>query len=114
MKMRKTLTNCLLILAIVLAPLQAFSASFASDNADPCTMHQSGQTDLQSDACPDCTDHSCKGGDCAPDHCTSSHSQLSVTSVITALPVGNLEVRPSSFITDIVSRSYPPLLRPPV
>ncbi len=114
MTMRKMLTNWLLILAITLAPLQAFSASFASDNADSCTMHQFGQTDLQSDTCPDSTDHNCDGDDCSPDHCVSTHSQVSVISVNTAFPVGNPDVCDSLFFTDIASRSDPPLLRPPV
>jgi len=102
------------MLMIAFAPLQTFAAPIASAGGEPCAMHQSGKTDLPSSECPDCDGKTCNTGDCAPDHCVSSHSQFSISSAHFVLPVGNPEIRSSIFFADIDSRSDPPLLRPPV
>ncbi len=116
-----------LVLALIVAPLQAAAAPFVKSSKGDCASH-SGQTgatgmhhqlaqDLEgagSPHCPQCGDHGCKDGKCDDAGCCSVHIPLSVAA--TPLTIGIQPVPAVYPEHSEKSKSLPPslLYRPPV
>jgi len=120
----KKLSIAWLVLALIVAPLQAMASPFVSSSKDNCPVH-AGQpgtngvhhqlaADPASPHCPQCADHGCNDGSCDDAGCCSLHIPLSVTG--TALIIGIRSVLAVYPERNEKSDSLPPspLYRPPV
>lgn len=125
----KKLSTAWLILALIVAPLQATAAPVAPESAShPCPMaaasapdthavhsqdiqHHSGHTKAP---CADCQDHACGDGQCDDNSCCVFHLSLSLLSLPTiALPDPAGTPGPDG-TASLVSRPPSPHFRPPV
>gem|GEM_PF-3157229 len=127
----KNLMSLWLAVALIIAPLQAMAAGIAGAGTDaaPCAMNMGAEADSRSGShdshrvgqdsaasqCPSCSDHDCnQGGECSSQGCVSFHVQPAAIAGIRLHHIGNSDPRTILQPTIIVSRSDPPLLRPPV
>jgi hypothetical protein len=127
----KNLMALWLAVALVIVPLQAMTAGIAGAGSDAarCAMNMDGGADSQPGAhdthragqdpaashCPTCSDQGCnQGGECPSQGCVSFHLQPAAITGIRLQHIKNSD--PLIFLqpTSIVSRTDPPLLRPPV
>jgi hypothetical protein len=117
-----------LLLALIVAPLQAMSAPFAAGGHDDCPMMASGQHAAagmphqmdhaggghdQSD-CPRCSDHGCDGGQCKDSGCGTAQLQPSAGPVVLQLERQPLADPVPGYRTHFISLPPSPLYRPPV
>lgn len=127
----KNLMTLWLAVALVLSPLQAMTAGTdgAATDAAPCAMNLAAEADSRSGAhdshrvapdstashCPACSEHTCnQGGECSSQGCFGFHLQPAVITGIRLQHISNSDARAILQPTIIVSRTDPPLLRPPV
>jgi len=120
-----------LAVALVIAPLQGMTAGIAGVGSDaaPCAMNMDAEADSQPGAhdmhrasqdsaathCRTCSDQACKqGGECSGQGCVSFHVQPAAITGIRLQHIRNSDPRIILQPTIIVSRTDPPLLRPPV
>jgi len=130
-KLPKNLMSLWLAVTLVFAPLQAMTAGIAAAGSDaaPCAMDMDAGADSRSGShdshrvghdsaasqCPSCSDHDCnQGGECSSQGCVSVHVQPAAIAEIRLHHIENSDPRSILQPTVIVSRSDPPLLRPPV
>ena len=116
-----------LILALIVAPVQAAAAPFVNSSEGSCpsrdghagttVMHHQLAQDIEEPAsqhCPQCADHGCNDGMCDDASCCASHIPPSVA--VTALTIGIQPVLAVYTEHSETSDSLPPtpLYRPPV
>jgi len=122
------LSTAWLLLALIVAPLQAMAAPFTAGGHDDCPMTQSGQHAAggmhhqmhhvggghgQTD-CPQCSDNGCDGGQCKDSGCCTLYPQPSTGPVVLHIerqPVANPV---HGYRTRFISLPPSPLYRPPV
>jgi hypothetical protein len=122
------LSTAWLVLALIVAPIQATALPVVSLTGNDCPMMQDNQQsvhaahDMSSHAsaddaapqCPDCLDRGCDDGHCAGNSCFSVHMQLSLPVSLLVFSDGpGLDPQPD-YIDRPSSLTPPPLLRPPV
>jgi len=130
-KLTKNLMTLWLAVALVVAPLQAMTAGIGGPGtgAARCAMNMDAQADSQAGAhdmhrasqdsatthCPTCSDHGCNpGGECPGQGCVSFHIQPAAIAGICFHCIRSSDPRITLQPSIIVSRTDPPLLRPPV
>jgi len=126
-KLLKNLCAVWLAMALSLVPLPVFAAQPAAAGGEPCPMHAADNSDAQAfgqhnarqtgDNCPHC--NHCKKGSCSDEGCASGHCATvnlhpGITSDV-GIPVSaSADIGIAVSGRHIVSRSDPPLLRPPL
>jgi hypothetical protein len=126
------LSTAWLLLALIVAPLQAMAAPFAGGGHDDCPMKKSGKHAVagmhhgmhhqMDDAgsghgqgdCPKCSDNGCNGDQCKDSGCGTAQLQPSAGPVVLQLerqPVTDLV---PGYRTHFISLPPSPLYRPPV
>jgi len=127
----KNLMALWVAVALVITPLQAMTAGIAGAGTDaaPCAMNMGAGADSQSGAhdlhrvgqdsaaaqCPSCSDDDCnQGGECSSQGCVSFHVQPAAIAGIHLHHIKNSDPCTILQPAGIVSRTDPPLLRPPV
>ena len=107
-----------LAVTLVIAPLQAVSAGAAVSQLDdlPCAMHLPDEENQNADAshCPACGEHPCHhGGECSDQSCVSWHLEPVAMVIIRLTDMAHSDSHIPLPATIFLSRTDPPLLRPP-
>ncbi|MGI9321776.1 MAG: hypothetical protein ACR2O5_10210, partial [Thiogranum sp.] len=127
----KKLMALWLTVALVIAPLQTVTAGSTGDgnDAEHCAMNTVSEADSRSGAhdmhqdnqdpaashCPACSDQTCnQGGECSSQGCVIVHLQPAAISAMHLQHITNSDRAITLQLTRILSRTDPPLLRPPV
>jgi hypothetical protein len=116
-----------LVLALILAPLQAVAAPLAPVAMTDCPMragqHQSvsshhppahdlDQTGTQHH-CPQCADDSCDDGQCGSHSCCATHTPPGMTGFLMVFHSRSISAFYPDLHEKVDSRPLPPLFRPP-
>ena len=116
-----------LAINLAVAPLQllAEQAIPASDDAAPCMMHSAGGPDTSQsghashhspakDACAHCEQNGCADGGCPANSCPGMHLHPGLVSDKISATVPQRGKAPVDKVTELVTRTSPPLLKPPL
>lgn len=122
------LSTAWLVLALIVAPLQAAASPLAPGDRDDCPMtkaashaahamhqqmdHMSSSHDMA--ACPACSDTHCNDGQCQAGGCCVPHLQPGIHATAPAVRVSTTIPLPADIHTTFSSQPPAPLYRPPV